>query len=344
MDAELKKAIDEFGGEQKFPNIVNAYKFSKKRLDESKAFLLENIPSDDEVQIDIVIFGSLARFEATSESDLDYLVMAYNIPPPEKVSIIRDTIQTVGELIEKFNLKPPGTTGMFGTVLSAPDLTERIGLDQDTNLNHSRRMLILQESFSVYKPELHEKLLRLIIARYLADYRTPKNGVPRFLLNDVIRYWRTIAVDYQAKRWNNLDANWGLRYLKLLISRKIVFAGLMASLLLTKKTDVEYFYKQFSMSSLARIAQLISFVNGKNNGESRRCIESILEISDQFIGKLENPDFRNEAKRVTTTQELMKNSQLKEVRKLGDKLQENLQKLFFEDKKLKDKAIKYMSF
>ena len=130
-------------------------------------------------------------------------------------------------------LGKPGATGTFGDFVTATELFARIGLDSDSNANTTRRLLMLSESVSVLQPELTENIRSSIIDRYLGDYapeveRSKPIRVPHFLLNDVVRYWRTIAVDFGAKQWRSLATEWHLRYAKLLTTRKILFAGTLA--------------------------------------------------------------------------------------------------------------------
>ena len=335
MHPKLESASTSLGIE--LPNLREAAEFSELALTSIREMIHERVPPLDEECLDVIVFGSLARYEATPGSDLDYVVAVHRLP--DDVRRTRNLIEAVVEAQRQSGLKNPGRSRMFGTVMSVGDIAERIGLEQDTNLNHSRRILLFQESASVFAPDLHDRLLHAILQRYLDGYPVTKKGVPRFLLNDVLRYWRTIAVDYQAKEWDSLEPNWGLRYIKLLISRKLAFAGTLASVLLTESAEVEYFVEQFRMPALARLAQLESILDATQ----RSSLAEILGIADEFLGLLATPLFRAEAKGITDLADVPSDSDFARMRIRAGALQDALEVVFFESS-LRDRSIKYLSF
>jgi hypothetical protein len=246
----------------------------------------------------------------------------------------------MNQAIKELNYGKPGPTGMFGSVVSAADITERIGLDADTNLSHSRRVLMLTESRSVFRDDLQGQLIRAIVQRYLIDYEEPKEGPPRFLLNDVMRYWRTVAVDYQAKLWMKGNDAWGLRYLKLITSRKLSYAGALVPLLTCNRTDVDELVKAYRRPSLARLASL-ALVDGFDRDDD---LAHCLTIADRFAGRLAEKPFRDAANHVTRSAQFDDDDDLVAARDDADRLQTALEAVFFDSELLRARSRRYLSF
>lgn len=346
--------------------LTEAAKRSRALIERAARGLQSAVPLPDGqfLPLDVVLLGSAARQELTGESDFDFLVIAHGIPglledevTKQPVHATRKMTAALQDLQKRAELEGAGATGIFGQIVSAPDLIERIGLEKDTNETHTHRILLLEESISIYQPQLREKLLRAMLERYLDDYRTePKVGVPRFLLNDVERYWRTICVDYQAKHWRQLPLrlqaepdpdvkfDWGLRYFKLLISRKLTFVGTVTSLLLCKhlgiqQPDVDFLFKQFEMPPLARLAQLHEHLHA----DQLQDLAEVLKVADEFNAKLATEAFRDRAKRARTRSDISKDGDLMAVRQRADDLQCCLERIFFSSP-LRPLSETYLSF
>ncbi len=283
--------------------------------------------------IDVVFLGSYGRGEATKGSDRDYLVILHRLVNP---SVPPDFIIEVERICTEIGIPKPGGGGLFAEIAIALELYIRIGLEIDTNVNISRRLLLLMESVSVYSVAAHEDLIKKIIDRYCIDHdedlsQANPARVPRFLLNDLVRYWRTIAVDFGAKRWRALADDWHVRYGKLLVSRKILFAGALASLFLTPKavqagTEVrDHLYQEFTKPSLARLAGIFDDL-GPGGKEA---IGKILQCYNRFIEILDGHQVEREALVKGETPAAQK--LWTEMRKLGAIVQEGLEQIFYDD-------------
>ena len=175
--------------------------------------------SDD---ISVVAFGSLAREEWTNGSDLDWTLLidgGVELDHAKAASLLRTKVEAAG-------LKQPGPTGVFGTMTFSHGLIHQIGGEDDTNRNTTRRMLLLLESRPINADGAYSRVIQAIVNRYLqSDFREFRLSVPRFLLNDLHRFWRTMCVDYANKYRERAGKGWATRIIKLRMSRKLIFAA-----------------------------------------------------------------------------------------------------------------------
>ena len=198
---------------------------TREKLDQ---LLSKEIPGYTSEDTSLVVFGSLARGEWTSGSDLDWTYLIDGGANSDHLVIA----QNINEVLEKAGFQRPGPTETFGNMAFSHDLVHQIGGQNDTNKNTTQRILLLLESRAIGKrTDAYERVIRGVINRYLEEdnhlltHDSKRYRIPRFLLNDIVRFWRTMAVDFASKQRDRAGKGWGLRNAKLRMSRKLIFAS-----------------------------------------------------------------------------------------------------------------------
>ena len=315
-DSPLERLAAEAGRD--FPNLLTARKATANGLQDRRPRLAELNHDDD---VSVVLMGSWGRAEVTSGSDDDFMVLVDG-PERSKVNPAIDQVKTVLD-------QAPGDQGLFGEPVSCNSLVEKIGLDQDDNSNLTRRMLFLLESIPATAAGVHAAARKRLLERYL-DESVKDFRPPRFLLNDTIRYWRTICVDFAGKERERPE-KWGLRNAKLRTSRKILFAGGLLPILdcseLAADAMPEFLGAQFDMPPTDRIASAF-LKHGAADAGGRT-----LGAYDEFLGLLNQADFRGELGAVTR-ESANDSSAFTEVRRVAADLQKGLLALLFETESL----------
>lgn len=209
------------------PPIQQTRAEAQKVRQELDTLLTEQLGKYASEDTSLVVFGSLARGEWTVGSDLDWTYLVDSQANSDHLRIA----QKIGKVVRE-RYTAPGPTGTFGNLAFSHELIHQIGGQYDTNKNTTQRILLLLESTAIgNRAQAYDRVMLGVINRYLEEdthllsHDSSHYRVPRFLLNDIVRFWRTMAVDFASKQRDREGAGWGLRNAKLRMSRKLIFAS-----------------------------------------------------------------------------------------------------------------------
>jgi hypothetical protein len=313
-----------------FPHIEASRQNTESGLAEQSAKLTGLTLGD---QASVVLTGSWGRREVTRDSDADFFVVNAGPRPADERAKLEQIEQALGG-------RAAGAEGIFNTFVSLEDLLEKIGLDDDLNANLTRRMLLILESVPVYGPDAHAQARRSLLFGYLKanmkDYRPP-----RFLLNDLVRYWRTIAVDFEGKMRARRGEGWGLRNAKLRLSRKALFAGGLLPVLECYRCTAEqmlgYLDSRMAIPPLDRIADAFLEHGALDPGVR------VLAAYDEFLATLDDPDKRRELSELGKDQR-RQSALFARISELGEEFEAGLLALLFDDGELRRQVREYLIF
>lgn len=204
-----------------------------RRISELRTILsdqLASLPeSDDHPDLCIYATGSLARKEATIHSDLDAFFLLSGAEKDKPLGRIRDVriLNAVLNAQEAVGFPDFSNDGAYLKFLYIDDLVNWIGHREDDYKNSfTARILLLSESTHLYNPSRYLEFKNKIIDKYFQDFHDhSRNFRPIFLLNDILRFWRTLCLNYEnARHWRQDDdeirrAKGHLDNLKLKFSR-----------------------------------------------------------------------------------------------------------------------------
>ena len=152
----------------------------------------------------------------------------------------RDEFQ--GTLADRHSNVCPATNGVFERPLPVEKISE-IGGQPDDNVTITRRMLLLLEDEWLFNEEAFRNVRRILLQKYRHD-SPGEDKICLFLLNDIIRYRRTLCVDLELKT-HTKDKAREVRLIKLRFSGMLLYvSGVLAV------------GQGFGLSSVERLADL----------------------------------------------------------------------------------------
>jgi predicted nucleotidyltransferase len=342
LDSKRTSHIDDL--KQKLNCDWPAIAAAKETTATRRAELGGLLSGEDSADANVVVYGSMAREEMTKESDLDWTLLLDKPVDPADLA----TTQRIASKICAAKFTEPGKTNIFGSMTSSHSLVHDIGGQDDTNANTTRRVLLLLESYVPANRDAYDRVRRHILHRYVEDdfglsFGSGQKVVPRFLLNDLSRYWRTVTVDFVHKQRVDAGDKWALRNAKLRMSRKLIFAaGLLVCFEchLDSTADqarrelrsseggssrlIHYLEQQFSLTPLEILAR--SLLSHAKPETARLMFDSY----EAFLALMNNQEKRAVLRGLDPSQ-ARSNEVFEEVRQISHGFQEGLTRLFFKD-------------
>ncbi|MET0600595.1 MAG: DUF294 nucleotidyltransferase-like domain-containing protein [Baekduia sp.] len=179
--------------------------YSRTRLAELHEGVADLHRHLDEAAMCVYATGSYGRLEAYDQSDID-LFFLFAPTPEEKPRVFLPFLRLAGRLVEvteRMGFPPFSGDGRFLETLDVVAMERQLGSPADDSTNtFTARMLLLLESQPVTDPERYAEFLRRVVGFYYRDYAGHEDDfVPTFLTNDILRFWRTLTLNYEHDRY-----------------------------------------------------------------------------------------------------------------------------------------------
>lgn len=206
-------------------------------LDEIQQKMLQTFSLEDERYKNICVYacGSLGRLEMTQNSDLDLFFISLNdseVDPMEKNLNKYIFFSKLYEINHTMQFPDPSKKGEYWSFINKADFLDIGSRKEDFNNSFTARLLFMLESKPIFNKRIYNQLLEETVSKYFVDYPDHQDEFyPLFLMNDILRYWYTLTLNYEYRRDNNDTGNkknW--KRLKLKYARLITCFSMLACL------------------------------------------------------------------------------------------------------------------
>lgn len=351
----------------KYANIKTCYEFSSRTLkritDKIEKKVKEQNLENEAKDYMISVAGSYGRMEANPESDLDFMIICRKI---EKFELIKraycrmsnqraedfnKSIYDASDVVEKLkkivsdiakeeNIKLPKSDGAFSSALCIEDILQHTGHFEESLITIAQRLLLIMESKPIFNKSFFNECIEKILNKYFADIKNERHKEPLFLINDIIRYFRSICVNYQYNFLKTEEnSKWALRNLKLRHSRIIMYAGLlfvvMNSSMKQKSHEIndkdEYILKMLEYPPLFRIAKILD--------ENKYSTDTFLTKYNYFLGEISKDEVRKSLSSIDY-EKRYENINFKNLKENSDEFLKDLADfIYFQKARFKDPKI-----
>ena len=232
--------------------------FSKKLLERART-TAAGFSACSRSEVCVYAAGSLGRLETGQISDMDVFIFADREPRVqgersltrlEEIMVLSDLVQVNSEL----KLPPFSGDGEFFKIHEVTDLVVGTGTAKDDSENlFTTRLLLLLESKCIANDKLYSSATVRVCEMYFRDGKGRHDYRPLFLLNDILRYWRTLCLNYERTRHDSRKP-WWKKNINLKFSRKLTVFSTVLAILADQVDTSEKFSIISSLTPMERLA------------------------------------------------------------------------------------------
>jgi hypothetical protein len=240
--------------------------------------------------------GSYGRVEACQHSDLDVFIV---IDDSKEFISKLDITLALAELIKAsrdFGLPDFSNEGEYLSPFKIDDLVRSLGSrDDDAKNTFTMRLLLLLESRPLVGKAAYEHAVNAVVSSYWRDYQgREQEFIPAFLANDILRYWRTLCVNYEIGRDASHSPKQKLKNYKLKHSRMMTcYSALVYLLNIYKNNGTVHPAEAESLAHftpLDRLHAIMDDPRNRSNESARNAILKIIDLYDNFLANTNRPD------------------------------------------------------
>jgi|ERR1700674_6641 len=239
--------------------------------------------------LSIYVTGSYGRLEAHRSSDLDLFFVFDGERPIEKTAKILIDAELI-KIARDMGFPPFSNDAKYLEIHSLQEMLDKLGGAEDDFKNFfTARMLLLLESRPIYGDAAYKRILTQIIDAYFRDYHDHTGDFrPLFLLNDILRFWKTLCLNYENRR-NRPDERaeknkHHLKNLKLKFSRLLICFSTIIPLFASRSSSPGEILTLTGFPPLERIGNL------SQTDEQKRLYNQILVLYEVFLEITARPD------------------------------------------------------
>jgi predicted nucleotidyltransferase len=279
---------------------MNRAEYSLGRIEELGSHLapVEELLHDE--PLCIYATGSYGRLEAGDESDIDIFFVYDGHPLVQQLPNLT-LIQLSSRLIEatkEMGFSPFSEDGRYLDVHYLDHMEEVLGSPDDDSLNaFTARMLLLLESRPVYGAKRYDRILQAVVGFYYRDFEDHSDSFrPTFLINDILRFWRTLTLNYEHDRYEirklpedeqaEAKARSALKNYKLKVSRLATCFSMILHLASEEPpVEADRVLELCGLTPRERFEEL----RGVGSEDAHQCIENLLATYDTFLDQVQRP-------------------------------------------------------